>query len=126
MFEKRSHQLDAPGRVVELVAEPPEPYGLVAPAVPPVLNEGRNKVGNEPLADRREVAAQAENRPFLQPAVPRETCENHDAELDKIYEDDSRPPVRDFGQRPRRPKSLDPKQGGGDDDKQTNDHSDNV
>lgn len=82
---------------MKLVAEPPEEFRFMPDPVPPVIDEGGDKVGNEGCGEIRDVITEVEKGRTLKPAVPRQSGENDDSDLSQIDERDPAPPALDRG-----------------------------
>lgn len=85
LVEAREH-FDTTGRVVKLMAEPPEEFRFMAHSVPPIINKGRDDVtdcGTRPWA---EVVTELNERDILKPLIPSQSGKNDNSDLNTIDE----------------------------------------
>ena len=100
--------------MVQLVAQPPEPNRFMSHSMPSIINKTRNQISNKSGCEIAHVFADAEERPSLHPAVPGVSCQQHNRELNQIYQRHSRPPSSHFWQCVGRPEPFDDEEPNGD------------
>lgn len=78
---------------MELVTKPPEELRLMADAMPPVVDEGGNEVGDYGAPKSGDMLTQLKERPRLAPSVPGQSGENDDRDLSGVDQGDAGPPA---------------------------------
>src|SRR5256885_10356384 len=92
--------------MMNLVQGPPKKLRLVAIPVPPVEDEGRERVDEQGRRPGWQIVTQVKERRASQPAVPGRAGENRDSKLNGVDQEDPRPPRPDARQFHGRPESL--------------------
>lgn len=81
--------------MVQLVAETPEPFRFMADAVPDIVDQGGNQIGNQHRLPGADSFCQGEHGSRSQPAVLAHSGGNDDTQLSEVDESDPKPPETD-------------------------------
>src|SRR6185437_9352176 len=83
---------------MHLMEDAPEKVRLMACPMPPVKHEGSDEPPKQPFADRWHRSCDSEQRPVLQPLVPCDSGNEHDADLNQVQKGRADVPPRSFRQ----------------------------
>jgi hypothetical protein len=92
VFVKAGQNFEPASGMVNLMKRAPEKTRFVSITMPPVEDESGEEINNHSRDPRLQMVTQMKQRPVIYPAIPRRACEQGNRELNRVYQEDARPP----------------------------------